>query len=175
MHLLLEANNMDKNIQSSFHLTQADAFAAMKNAYASCAANWGVNTDDTDGDNASISDTGASVCNGDDLVYWNIREITPNDLEMAYREKERAYRLLDAEDQIQALIDECEDFETDYGFSALLIVDDEEFRLRCMYEFEHEQDCNIDENSVWRQSIEEVIREWQILGKLPPLRKEATA
>ena len=101
-------------------------------------------------------------------------ELTPEELEQAYRERLRQYTEEDAEVHFLARFDgepesaedvsaeEKKNFADEYGFTVLDAVnpDSENYILGDLADrYEHDHDCNIDENSMWRDLIDDYLAE----------------
>lgn len=86
------------------------------------------------------------------VTSWNGKswEMTPEQIEAAYRYKERQYRISDAENQLELNEDWIHD---EYGYSSDEIAEyAEEFAER----FQDNFDCNMSENNVWINCITEM-------------------
>ena len=86
------------------------------------------------------------------VTSWNGKswEMTPEQIEAAYRYKERQYRIEDAENQLELNADWIHD---KYGYS-----DDEtmDFADELAERFEDRFDCNVSENDAWVARITEM-------------------
>ena len=83
---------------------------------------------------------------------WNGKswEMTPEQIEAAYRYKERQYRIDDAYNQLELNADWIED---KYGYSYIEIIEfSEELAERFLDDF----DCNESENDMWVNRIIEM-------------------
>lgn len=79
--------------------------------------------------------------------YW---EMTPEQIEAAYRYKEHQYRIEDAENQLDGNADWIEE---EYGYSHDEIMD---FADELAERFEDKFDCNVSENDDWVARIIEM-------------------
>lgn len=101
-------------------------------------------------------------------------ELTPEELEQAYRERLRQYTEEDAEGHFLARFDgepesaedvsaeEKKNFADEYGFTVLDAVNphSKNYILGDLADrYEHNHDCNIDENSMWRDLIDDYLAE----------------
>lgn len=99
-------------------------------------------------------------------------ELTTEELEQAYRERLRQYTEEDAEVHFLARFDgepesaedvsdkEAENFADEYGFTVLDAVnpDSKDYIIGDLADrYEHDHDCNIDENSMWRDLIDDYL------------------
>ena len=86
------------------------------------------------------------------VTSWNGKswEMTPEQIEAAYRYKERQYRISDAKNQLEINADWILD---EYGYS-----DDEiaKYAEELVERFQDNFDCNMPENSVWFNCITEM-------------------
>lgn len=103
-------------------------------------------------------------------------ELSCSELETAYREQERYYRLMDAEGQLCTYLgfdvsdfdpdneddaEKLESFKEKFGDTEPISLVDEEspnYVLNdIVAQFEHDADCNNDVNSTWQNAVEEVL------------------
>lgn len=86
------------------------------------------------------------------VTSWNGKswEMTPEQIEAAYRYKERQYRIEDAENQLDGNADWIEE---EYGYSPDEIMD---FADELVERFEDKFDCNVSENDAWVARITEM-------------------
>lgn len=103
-------------------------------------------------------------------------ELSCSELETAYREQERYYRLMDAEGQLCTYLgfdvsdfdpdneddaEKLESFKEKFGDTEPISLVDEEspnYVLNdIVTQFEHDADCNNDVNSTWQNAVEEVL------------------
>ena len=99
-------------------------------------------------------------------------ELTPEELEQAYRERLRQYTEMNAKVHFLARFDdepesaedvpteEAKNFADEYGFSVLDAVnpDSKDYILGDLADrYEHDHDCNIDENSMWQNLIDDYL------------------
>lgn len=86
------------------------------------------------------------------VTSWNGKswEMTPEQIEAAYRYKERQYRIEDAENQLELNADWIQD---EYGYSPDEII---EFSEGLVERFQDNFDCNKSENDAWVASITEM-------------------
>ena len=86
------------------------------------------------------------------VTSWNGKswEMTPEQIEAAYRYKEHQYRIEDAENQLELNADWIED---KYGYSGDEIA---EFAEELAERFQDNFDCNMSENNVWSNCITEM-------------------
>lgn len=103
-------------------------------------------------------------------------ELTRSELETAYREQERYYRLMDAEGQLCTYLgfdvsdfdpdneddaEKLESFKEKFGDTEPASLVDEEspnYVLNdIVAQFEHDADCNNDVNSTWQNAVEKVL------------------
>ena len=103
-------------------------------------------------------------------------ELSCSELETAYREQERYYRLMDAEGQLCTYLgfdvsdfdpdneddaEKLESFKEKFGDTEPVSLVDEEspnYVLNdIVAQFEHDADCNNDVNSTWQNAVEEVL------------------
>ena len=89
------------------------------------------------------------------VTSWNGKswEMTPEQIEAAYRYKEHQYRISDAKNQIELNIDLIEE---KYGCSYDEAIEYAEELVEC---FDENFDCNVPENEVWSNCITEVFDE----------------
>lgn len=91
-------------------------------------------------------------------------ELTPEELEMAYREQLHNYRREDAQRQLLDNFDDEEDptaFSAQYGRSIEELAENNEFLDQCVEEYEHDFDCNNAENDMWEAAIRETLKTWE--------------
>lgn len=86
------------------------------------------------------------------VTSWNGKswEMTPEQIEAAYRYKERQYRIDDAYNQLELNADWIEE---KYGYSYNEII---EFSEELAERFEDKFDCNVSENDAWVARITEM-------------------
>lgn len=86
------------------------------------------------------------------VTSWNGKswEMTPEQIEAAYRYKERQYRIEDAENQLELNADWIQD---EYGYSDDEIMD---FADELAERFQDNFDCNESENDAWIDRITEM-------------------
>lgn len=86
------------------------------------------------------------------VTSWNGKswEMTPEQIETAYRYKEHQYRIEDAENQLELNADWIHD---KYGYSDDEIMD---FADELAERFEDRFDCNVSENDAWNDRITEM-------------------
>ena len=86
------------------------------------------------------------------VTSWNGKswEMTPEQIEAAYRYKERQYRIDDAYNQLELNADWIEE---KYGYSYNEIMD---FADELAERFEDKFDCNVSENNAWMNCITEM-------------------
>ena len=86
------------------------------------------------------------------VTSWNGKswEMTPEQIEAAYRYKERQYRIEDAENQLDCNADWIEE---KYGYSPDEIMD---FADELAERVEDKFDCNVSENDAWVAHITEM-------------------
>lgn len=86
------------------------------------------------------------------VTSWNGKswEMTPEQIEAAYRYKERQYRIDDAYNQLELNADWIED---KYGYSYNEII---EFSEELAERFQDDFDCNKSENDAWIDCIIEM-------------------
>ena len=86
------------------------------------------------------------------VTSWNGKswEMTPEQIEAAYRYKERQYRIDDAYNQLELNADWIEE---KYGYSYNEII---EFSEELAERFEDKFDCNVSENDDWVARIIEM-------------------
>lgn len=77
-------------------------------------------------------------------------EMTPEQIEAAYRYKEHQYRIEDAENQLDGNADWIEE---EYGYSIDEVMD---FADELAERFEDKFDCNVSENDDWVARITEM-------------------
>mgnify|MGYP006916194814 CR=1 FL=1 len=101
-------------------------------------------------------------------VVHTVLQLTNEELEEAYREREREYRLQDAETHLLWLVDgepdtdAEDDFTSVYGFPYTEAIDkgSEHYLLDAIVdEFERSFDCNIAENDTWQHAVETVLND----------------
>ena len=86
------------------------------------------------------------------VTSWNGKswEMTPEQIEAAYRYKERQYRIDDAYNQLELNADWIEE---KYGYSYNEII---EFSEELAERFQDDFDCNVSENNAWMNCITEM-------------------
>lgn len=86
------------------------------------------------------------------VISWNGKswEMTPEQIEAAYRYKERQYRIDDAYNQLELNADWIED---EYGYPYNEII---EFSEELAERFQDDFDCNESENDAWVARITEM-------------------
>ena len=86
------------------------------------------------------------------VTSWNGKswEMTPEQIEAAYRYKERQYRIDDAYNQLELNADWIEE---KYGYSYNEII---EFSEELAERFQDDFDCDVPESEVWRNCITEM-------------------
>ena len=84
------------------------------------------------------------------VTSWNGKswEMTPEQIEAAYRYKERQYRIDDAYNQLELNADWIEE---KYGYSYNEII---EFSEELAERYHDNEDCNVSENDMWVSQIE---------------------
>ena len=96
------------------------------------------------------------------VTSWNGKswEMTPEQIEAAYRYREFQYRISDAKNQIELNIDLIEE---KYGYSYDEAIEYAEELAEC---FNENFDCNVPENDAWSNCIEEVFSSLGRVGKI---------
>ena len=86
------------------------------------------------------------------VTSWNGKswEMTPEQIEAAYRYREFQYRISDAKNQLELNADWIEE---KYGYSNDEAIEYAEELAEC---FQDNFDCNVPENEAWRNCITEV-------------------
>ena len=86
------------------------------------------------------------------VTSWNGKswEMTPEQIEAAYRYKERQYRIDDAYNQLELNADWIEE---KYGYSYNEVIEHAEELAEC---FHDNFDCDMSENSLWSSFITEM-------------------
>lgn len=86
------------------------------------------------------------------VTSWNGKswEMTPEQIEAAYRYKERQHRINDALYQLELNADWIEE---EYGYSYDEVIEHAEDLAEC---FQDNFDCNMSENSLWSSFITEM-------------------
>lgn len=86
------------------------------------------------------------------VTSWNGKswEMTPEQIEAAYRYREFQYRISDAKNQIELNADWIEE---EYGYSYDEAIEYAEELAEC---FNENFDCNVPENDAWSNCIAEV-------------------
>lgn len=96
------------------------------------------------------------------VTSWNGKswEMTPEQIEAAYRYREFQYRISDAKNQIELNIDLIEE---KYGYSYDEAIEYAEELAEC---FNENFDCDVPENDAWSNCIEEVFSSLGRVGKI---------
>lgn len=84
------------------------------------------------------------------VTSWNGKswEMTPEQIEAAYRYKEHQYRIEDAKNQLELNADWIEE---QYGYTYDEIL---EFAEELAERYHDNEDCNVSENDMWVSQIE---------------------
>lgn len=99
------------------------------------------------------------------VTSWNGKswEMTPEQIEAAYRYREFQYRISDAKNQIELNIDLIEE---KYGYSYDEAI---EYAEELAELFQDNFDCNVPENEAWRNCIAEVFNS---LGRVEAIKQK---
>lgn len=88
-------------------------------------------------------------------------ELTPEELEQAFRIKEKEYRLEDVRSIIHDAYNDSEQIsENEY----LQIKDNKEFHEAVLREYDKRFSCNIPENTTWEETLKAVLKETEFEG-----------
>lgn len=82
-------------------------------------------------------------------------ELTPEELEQAFREKQKEYRLADVKDAIEQAYEWEIISEEEYE----KVIDNESFQEAVLDEYERRFSCNVPENVTWEESLKEILKE----------------
>lgn len=93
-------------------------------------------------------------------------ELTGAEMEAAFREQQRSYMIMDAESHLTELSDELEgdgsSLRKVYGISLETAIDEKspDYLLDSVVDmYERHFDCNIDENTTWRNAVEYMLKD----------------
>lgn len=93
-------------------------------------------------------------------------ELTRIEIETAFREQQRSYMIMDAESHLTELSDELEgdgsSLRKVYGISLETAIDEKspDYLLDSVVDmYERHFDCNIDENTTWRNAVEDMLKD----------------
>lgn len=96
-------------------------------------------------------------------------QLTDAELEAAYREKELQYRMQDAKQHLLEAVYQTVEEKYGRGFEVSLDPEWEEDILQTLVDdFEQEFDCNVSENQIWANVMEQFMRENDAKGGVSP-------
>lgn len=82
-------------------------------------------------------------------------ELTPEELEQAFRIKEKEYRLAD----VKSAINDAYEWEKISEEEYQKIKDNEKFHEAVLQEYEKRFSCNIPENAIWEEALKAALKE----------------
>lgn len=85
-------------------------------------------------------------------------QLIPEELEQAYMEKEKEYKMDDVKDAVQ----QAYEWEVINRQDYELVIQNEKFQKMILEEYEKRFSCNIPENLTWEEAVKEVLKEIKI-------------